>query len=142
MSYKLFELQLNTKFESRARVLIDIKLQNNAHKDYYLSSDVIFQDGITSDKIEISGPSNIKCKIYNMNYQPEYISIKSHSMINSTINLSDICDFTDAKSGHYIIKFSTLVVPCGLPNYEDCDVDLVMQAVGELNIQELGQNLF
>lgn len=111
---------LPVKTQSRSEICLKKQLFNNGNKDYFISSGFLHE--LLFRNIKVIGPSEINCVQLRSHKNPHYgiLKIPTKDIVESNcIPISNMCNFEEAKSGIYTIKYLSKL---GIyTNEKDCE---------------------
>lgn len=102
-----FQMELTAYVTGYRKVSLNLKITNNSPNDYFINPSGIWATPFFGSlPFSIHGPSNIPC--YGL---PTFhhgrqggLEIKKETSVVNVVDLSEICMFTKAKSGYYIVN--------------------------------------
>lgn len=109
---------------SRSAVRVKLEISNNAHQDFYISSDAIMLDGFKGDKFHIvrvngGADADVPYTGASINYRPKTVLLKAQEALSTELDLAAAYDF-GSECGEYSISFQTFFSLCNDSAQTDC----------------------
>lgn len=117
---KGINLKLSVNVINRKHILLNLVLENYSSKDYFFDKNVLLLNGFTSNHINISGPSEIRCAISHGIRDSGAFFLEHGQYKENSLLLNRLCSFKKAVPGRYKIEYSTYIHPC--TDQDNCDI--------------------
>ena len=108
-----FSLSINVSSTGEQNFL-NIFLKSRHNLTLFVPNTSIWLNGLTcTADLIVNGPSIIMCSVICDYYIDEgFFKISKNSFKNHSINILNICNFSEAISGLYTLELSTKILPC------------------------------